>query len=256
MDSYEETCALAEDAGREVEKSARRLVTASKGMAKAAQEGNPARLAQTTEQLQTLLDEVSAAVATARSAARFTDEDIGAYLDHGYQAELITEAARAGVTLSPLDDRLAAFPVVVQIQAKNHVLKLDNTRLTGLRPSYVVGRIRAQQRKASTKPEAFIEVLFNTYRRLVGTEIGRGVTMAEVHSLLTLLPESKRSYGKAEFARDVFLLDTSAVTTTRSGHRVTFPASTGTKGGGSAFVVVPPDGMPKHYYGLRFEETS
>lgn len=252
MNSYEAACGHAAAAALEAERAAKRLVAASKAMAKAAAEGNHAKLRQSTV---AVADAAGAAAHSARAAADawdHTDEEVGAYLADGYEAELIANASQQGVNLSRLDDRLAAFPVVVQVLPNQRSVRLDTTRLASLRPSVVAERIKAQQKKASTKPDRFIEVLFKAYERLVDGDIGRGVTMAAVHDLLTILPDAKRSYGKAEFARDVFLLDSSPVHETKKGHRVSFPAATGTKGG-SAFVVVPPDGMPKHYYGLRFE---
>lgn len=253
MNTYEGACAQAEEVAAELEKAAKRLAASAHALAKAAAEGNHAKLRQS-------VSAVSDAAAVAGERARaavgawpHTDEEIATYLADGYEQELIDAAAAQGVTLSRLDDRLAAFPVVVQVLPNQRSVRLDTTRLAALRPSLVAERIKARQKKASTKPDRFIEVLFKAYATLVDGEIGRGVTMAAVHDLLTILPDAKRSYGKAEFARDVFLLDTSPVRETRRGHRVSFPAATGTKGG-SAFVVVPPDGMPKHYYGLRFEE--
>lgn len=253
MNTYEGACAQAEDTAAELEKAAKRLVAAARSLSKAAAEGNHAKLRQTVA---AVADAAAAADVQARAAAgawTHGDDEIATYLSDGYEQELIDAAAAQGVTLSRLDDRLAAFPVVVQVLPNQRSVRLDTTRLATLRPSVVAERIKAQQKKASTKPDRFIEVLFKAYSTLVDGEIGRGVTMAAVHDLLTILPDAKRSYGKAEFARDVFLLDTSSVRETKKGHRVSFPAATGTKGG-SAFVVVPPDGMPKHYYGLRFEE--
>lgn len=253
MDSYENACRRAADAAIEAERAAKRLVAATRAMAKAAAEGNHTKLRQSAAAVGEAAGSASDASRAASQAWSHSDDEVTNYLAGGYEDELITAASTQGVTLSRLDDRLAAFPVVVQVQPGARSVRLDTTRLVSLRPSVVTERIKAQQKKTSTKPERFIEVLFKAYEQLVGGDIGKGVTMAAVHDLLTILPDAKRTYGKAEFARDVFLLDASSVQTTKKGHRVSFPAATGTKGG-SAFVVVPPDGMPKHYYGLRFEE--
>lgn len=253
MDSYEGACHRATGAAIEAEKAAKKLVAAARTMGKAAAEGNHAKLRQAAAAIRESAGEAATTARAASESWSFSDDEVVGYLTHGYEDELIAAARDQGVTLSRLDDRLAAFPVVVQVQPGARSVRLDTTRLASLRPSVVTERIKAQQKKTSTKPERFIEVLFKAYEQLVRGDIGKGVTMAAVHDLLTILPDAKRTYGKAEFARDVFLLDASSVQTTKKGHRVSFPAATGTKGG-SAFVVVPPDGMPKHYYGLRFEE--
>lgn len=253
MNSYETECENAAAAAVETERAAKRLAAAAKAMTKAAAEGNHTKLRQSVAAVAEAAEGATRAARAAGGAWSHTDEEVGTYLSTGYEDELIAAAARQGVTLSRLDDRLAAFPVVVQMMANQRSVRVDNVRLASLRPSFVAERIKAQQKKASTRPDRFIEVLFKAYERLVDGDVGRGVTMAAIYDLLTILPDAKRSYGKAEFARDVFLLDTSTVHETKKGQRVSFPAATGTKGG-SAFVVVPPDGMPKHYYGLRFEE--
>jgi hypothetical protein len=50
-----------------------------------------------------------------------------------------------------------------------------------------------------------------------------------VHKTLALLPGQAREYGLAEFARDLYLLDSSGTVTTKAGRRISLPASTTTK---------------------------
>jgi hypothetical protein len=99
-----------------------------------------------------------------------------------------------------------------------------------------------------------MESLYRAYKLVTGTQGMQGTTLAKVYDALTLLPGSARDYDKSDFARDVYFLQSSDVTMTRTGARVTFPASTGTKGSSELFTFVRPDGSPIVYYGIAFME--
>ena len=74
--------------------------------------------------------------------------------------------------------------------------------------------------------------------------------------LLRILPGSTASYDQTDFVRDLFLLDRSGVTRTKSGASCSLPASTGTKGAKGTFSFMAPDGETVTYYGIRFSEVS
>ena len=69
------------------------------------------------------------------------------------------------------------------------------------------------------------------------------VRLLELYELLTLLPGQAREYSRQEFARDVYLLEQSGTTTTRKGHRVRFPASTGTRRSGDTLRIIAEHGQ-------------
>ena len=85
---------------------------------------------------------------------------------------------------------------------------------------------------------------------------GRGSVerLVEVYSLLTLLPGQARDYSRQEFARDIYLLDRSGVTETRT-RSVSFDASSGTRSSDSVLHVVTESGEEKTYYGIAFTAT-
>ena len=76
--------------------------------------------------------------------------------------------------------------------------------------------------------------------------------LVDVYAVLTLLPGSNREYTKAEFARDLYLLDQSGVTTTRDGRQLRLPASALTRSAG-VLVTVARSGQEKLYAGVSFE---
>ena len=81
--------------------------------------------------------------------------------------------------------------------------------------------------------QAFLDLIWRAYRRLVGrewngTDPGRVVALIDIHDTLTLLPGS--DYPQEEFARDLLLLDRRPDLRTRGGERFEFPHGTTTKG--------------------------
>ncbi len=103
-----------------------------------------------------------------------------------------------------------------------------------------------------------MEALFRAYRALVGrhgsTALQRGPVerLVQVYELLTLLPGQSREYSRQEFARDIYLLDRSGVTTTRDSFVVSFPASTGTRSASGVITAITETGQERRYWGIVF----
>lgn len=195
-------------------------------------------------------------------AAWDTDEE--AYLAGGaYVRELLNAAAQVGLRIYELDDRLYAYPTLVQILAVERTALIDRNRERRLRPSVLAGQLKAlQERPPRFKAEAFLETLFDVYTIAVDQAVARRgldvvgpnpvVRLLDVYGLLTLRPGQTREYSRQEFARDVYLLDQGDVATTRKGATVSFPASTATKGTSGTLRVITRGGQEKLYYGLVF----
>ncbi len=254
--SFEQVCADSEIAAAELEGLAKRLQRAAKAMKKAAEEGNPAKVHQSMSQLQLLAAETNQAFRSMEVAWSVSDEEIMAYLEKDFSNDLIESSEKLQVKLSRLDDRLAAFPVIVQVLAGQKSIKVNARRHGSLRPSVIAAKIKVElEKKPGGRPEQFIEILNRAYQLVVGTETNKGAVLIELYDALTLLPDARRSYEKTDFYRDVYRLDASGVRKTRAGANVTFPAATGARSGRS-FTVVGPDQLPKCYYAVRFEELN
>ncbi len=93
-------------------------------------------------------------------------------------------------------------------------------------------------------------------RRPGRLSFGAPVPLLDLYELLTLLPGSGREYSRQEFVRDVYLLDQSGETTTRTGERIEFHASTGTKLARGAMTIVTQDGREKRYYAISFARAA
>jgi hypothetical protein len=78
------------------------------------------------------------------------------------------------------------------------------------------------------------------------------VRLVDIWSVLTMLPGQRAQYSKQEFARDLYLLDQTGITSTaRSPRTLLWSASTGTKGSGT-LVTVSRNGQQQRYWGVSF----
>ena len=75
----------------------------------------------------------------------------------------------------------------------------------------------------------------------------------QVYTVLTLLPGQSKDYTKQEFARDLYLLDRSGVSTVGA-RRLRWAASTGTKQAG-VLTTVAASGQQQRYWGIAFEDA-
>jgi hypothetical protein len=183
--------------------------------------------------------------------------DEHAYLSSGgYVKELLAEAEARGLSIVEDDDRLLCYPSLLRVLPGDAAVEVDKVRERRLRPSVLVTALaRAQERGPRFKAETFLDSLRSAYELLVsgtGKRADAVIRLVDVWSALTMLPGQRGQYSKQEFARDLYLLDQSGVTTTpRSGRELRFAASTGTKGSG-ILVTVARNGQQQLYWGVSF----
>jgi len=112
------------------------------------------------------------------------------------------------------------------------------------------------------KSEAFLESLHDAYSTAVKTrgkerrDTSPIVPLVEIYNLLTLLPGQAKEYSRQEFARDLYLLNQSGVTTVRSGAVVSFHAARGNEAPSKVIPIVTKDGQAKTYYGISFRHEQ
>jgi hypothetical protein len=165
--------------------------------------------------------------------------DAEAYFDSGgYKAELFQAAAAAGLQLSDRDGRIACYPMLLRIAAKDLAVIIDRKPERRVRPAALVRLLAQRQRQpARMNVGALLETIAAAYK-LLAPRLDRGwtpatrgdgpsVSLIDIHEVLTLMPGAAREYPLAEFARDLHLLDRSPGTRTRDGRSFRFEASTG-----------------------------
>lgn len=245
----------------------REVEQAGRAVASLARELKRARTAAATGQVRELrrvLDAArAAAVAVAeqvRTAAASYDVDETDLLSSGaYAKELLAAAQAAGVAMFEDDDRLLCYPSIVRVLPGDLVLEIDRKRARGIRPSVVIEQLGKAQRAGSRfKPAPFLASLVGAYDLVVASQgkmPGAVVPLQEVYKVLTLLPGQTRDYTKAEFARDLYLLDQSPATEGPGGRALRWAASSGTRQSG-VLTTVAKSGQQQRYWGIAFESSA
>jgi hypothetical protein len=180
------------------------------------------------------------------------------YLEEGYLAELKAAAAEAGIRLIERDGRIYAFPLLLRIEPREAAVRVGRKLERRIRPSEIARQLAAIQRRPQRfREQRFLDLLYRAYQRLVGADwrkakrgSGPIIPLAEVHSLLTLLPGA--DYPIEEFGRDLLLLDRQPDLRTSDGCSIEFPGSTLSKERIRRVTVYDEDGRERSYLGLRF----
>jgi hypothetical protein len=255
VSTFEEGFATTERSAESTVKAAAAVAGVAKQLQKAARQGDIAAIRRLSDRLATASEAARQEVSNARVAWPFTPDEEEAYLRADYEQELLDAAALAGLRIDRRDGALVSFPSIVRILPQARAVKIDRRKVAVLRPSTVVTVLKANQtKKPAFATERFLESLFRAYRLIVGDgRLGTVAPLATVYDALTLLPGAASDYGTSDFARDLYLLDRSGVSTTKSGARVSLPASTGTKTARGVITFVAPDGQVLTYYGIRFD---
>jgi hypothetical protein len=191
------------------------------------------------------------AEATRRAQSGFEVDEVDYLSSGGYAKELLALAAVRGVAMFEEDERLLCYPSLLRLLPGDAAVEIDRRREKRLRPSVVVDALAAaQQRPPRFKAETFLESLAGAYALLA--QDGPGVQrLIDVWDVLTLLPGQAKDYTKPEFARDLYLLDQSGVTATKSGRTLRWHASSGTRGA-SVLTTVAKTGQQQRYWGVSF----
>ena len=244
------------------------LDAAGRAVAALARELKRSRAAAASGQIRDLRRGLAAAAVQAeelgelvRAVGAAYDVDEAELLASGaYAKELLAAAAAAGVAMFEDDDRLLCYPSIVRVLPSDLALEIDRRRARGIRPSVVVEQLRrAQQAGPRFKAAPFLSSLAGAYDLVVvqqGKAAGAVVRLLDVYGVLTLLPGQSRDYSKAEFARDLYLLDQSGQNVVgSSGRRLRWAASSGTRGSG-VLTTVARSGQQQRYWGIAFEEPT
>jgi hypothetical protein len=241
-------------------KAATNVVSTLRRYRGAARQGKVRELRAASEAAKRSIQVLDQEIANIAESWEFDEEG---YLQSGaFTDELIAQAQRDGVRISQQDNRLYCYPVLLRVLPTDRAVLIDKTRERRLRPSVLVRLLRdLQKRPPRFKPLDFLHSLHAAYGvavqqqpgRLVGTSV---IPLLDIYELLTMLPGQAREYSRQEFARDLYLLDQSGETRTRTGVRLEFHASTGTKLRRGTLSVVTQSGVEKKYYGISFAPAA
>ena len=265
MGSFEQGFNDVEQAAASTANSAASLAKLAKALEKAAKEGNIGAIRRIQADLGKAVDTLRQEVANSSSAWPFKEDEEEQYLNSHYSAELRATAREKGLEIYERDDgRLISHPSIVRILPVSRQVQVDKKKTLMLRPSHFTEvLIKNQQKPARFQSTRFLEALYTTY--LLVTESpeapltnnrARGtVPLEQIYKAFTSLPGSDRDYSRTDFARDIYHLEVAGPSQTRSGMKLSFPASTGVKGRWGVFSFVGPRGEDIIYYGIRFSRA-
>lgn len=189
------------------------------------------RAAEIPKGLAAIGQRIAEADAAAEDLAEQWNFDTAAYLSDGrFLGDLKAAAREQGLSMVESDGRIYCFPLLLRIEPRDMAVKIGRRLERRIRPSELARLlVRAQKRPQRFREEQFLELLYRTWRRLVGAgwqgnRQGPVVALSDIHDTLTLLPGA--DYPSTEFARDLLLLDRKPALRTRDGCRFEFPAST------------------------------
>ena len=264
MATFEEGFGAVETAADRAAQEAATLGKEARKLLKAAQDGNIGQLRRQSMRLTELLSSVTDHVERAADSWPFAVEDERDYLEQRFGAELRAEADRIGLNVTPRDETLVCSPSIIRVNPADRAVTIDGRKRSAIRPSKLAADLHANQQAGPRgNPQRFLEALYKAYRILAPPPAdalvrgGQVIALAKVYDLLTTLPGSGRQYSRTDFARDLYVLDSSDVDTIRSGDaRVRFLHSTAARSGKGAFSFADPAGNLITYSSIQFTQVT
>lgn len=234
-------------------RAAAAVLAEAKRVKAAAASGQLRALGQSLDSVTRLADVAAAAARDMRAGWTFDEQEY--FASGAYTAEVLDAAAAEGLSAFESDDRILSYPAIVSLSMSDTAVLIDKTKDRRVRPSVLVRTLKALQAKPPKfKPEAYLEALAAAYDLVVAhrrVNPGGTVKLADVYTVLTVLPGSSRDYSRQELARDLYLLDQSGITRTKDGRELELPASALTRGSG-VLRTVTRSGQEKVYAGISF----
>ena len=251
--SFERGFSEVERAARSVSKASATLNVAAKALLRAARDGDIVAINKSVERLSSLADALRQEASNACSAWPFTLDSEEQFLKSGYLEELLKTAEGQGVRVQRHDNQLVAYPFIIRVLPSERAVRLNRDKLTGLRPTALSAKLKqAQAKKSRANVQPFLDALYSAYQMVAPD--GGTVPLTRLYKAFTLLPNASAEYGRDDFARDILALDRSGIDETRSGIRISLPASTATKDSRDIITCVSPDGEQVTYYGSKLHE--
>ncbi len=241
-----------------LQKAAGGISAAATALLKAARDGDAGTVERAIDRLRVAVATAVAESDRVSAGIHLRGDRLESYLTGEYRTELLEFARQNGVALREVLGLLSAYPTTIRVTPKEHALVIDGKRTSVLRPSAVVALLKKNRDRSGAMPgEKFIETLHSAYGLVCGVE-GRGQpqVLSRLYEVLTLLPGVSSQYTEAAFIRDVSTLNFEGPHQTRSGARLSLPASTATKSQRGVYTAVGPDGEVTQYVGVRFTEAN
>lgn len=235
--------------------TAKALAAAQREVRRAVDAAKVGNLRDLPRALESAVEASAALTESARTAGRSWAFDGERHLDQGYVGELLGRAEADGLAgVKEVDGQVYSFPVIVKVNARDLALKVGGRTQRGLRPSVLVRTLeRLRAKPAKDNPNRLAAAFEKAYLTLTGDTDGVAIPLRRIYELLVLRPGQGREYTELDFVMDVYRLDRSGLHVTPTGRDLSFPASTGTRGGKNVFRFVTESGRERLYSSIRFD---
>jgi len=238
----------------QVEASLDRVNTLAKRLKKlksAAQSGDLREIGKSVTDIRELV-----AAANEQSGALSFEFDDTNYFPEAFLQEVVTAAEARGLKVFAQDGKLYCYPLLVRVKGAERAVQIGKKSERGIRPSALAAKLfQLHSKPARFKPADFLGLIHRAYKHCAGKNESPVLTLVEIYDVLTLMPGTAKEYTRDDFARDLYLVDRSGVTTLNDGTECRFSASTGTRNTASTLVCIAEDGSEKRYYGISFHRA-
>ena len=263
MPTFEQAFSDVEAAAVATTTAATQLASIAKQFRKAAKDGNISGMRRAGARLTESLGRLRQEVENAPSSWPYEDEEERSYLAEHFSEELRSMAKEMQLEIFERDGMLISYPSTIRILPNEGAVSVDRKKVSSIRPSRLASELLAnQQRGPRFRPQAFLEALLKAYNIISGFQEGGSksggsgnapvIPLESIYEVFTSMPGSNREYDRMDFARDVFFLERSETTTTRSGLKFRLPMSAAARAGRKIFSFVGPDGNLINYWGIQF----
>ena len=185
------------------------------------------------------LEDLAASLHAQTGGLRFSFDDAN-YFPDAFLRELVDAATAKGLTVFAQDGKLYCYPLLVRVKPAERSVQIGKKTERGIRPSALAARLcQLHSKPARFKPADFLGLIHRAYKHCAGKNESPVLTLAEIYDVLTLMPGAAREYTRDDFARDLYLLDRSGVTTLNDGTECRFSASTGARSASAIAAAKP-----------------
>ncbi len=232
------------------------LASATKAIAaakKAAALGDVASLSKGVQAARIALENVGQLM---DATAAITTRDFAEAMRSGnFGREVVTFANRARLTgVRVVHGVICSFPVVVTPHPDKLAIRVGKKLTRILRPSALVTELeKLRKRKTSTaRLTKLLEAIERAYLFAASEHLNMAVKIDDLYDALTPLPDQKTEYTELDFITDLYALERENILETSNKRVISFPASTGTRGG-KAIRITTETGEERLYSSIRFE---
>ncbi len=262
-DSLESSFDVAVAACVEVEAALKKAVRDCRAALKAARMGDSAALAVAAGKLQASVSTLPQGASGAADSSAAVADALGAALRGPFLQSVGATVRAEGGEAHLFEGRLLVHPSAVSVDPAAGAVRVDGKLFKRLRPSVLGSELaRRQRRQTVSEPRArrFLESLFVAYCDYLAagdsqpspTDCGPVVKLVDLYRRFTYRPDSLRDYPRADFVRDLYALDSLGAVSTRSGLRVRFSGSTGTRDRRGVLTYIGPGGREIMFFGVSF----